>query len=288
MSNKIKSIKTFYVSDNTDGEGLLSAYEERDSEGNIILHIQFNEKEEIEQKTERIFDDKGRLVEEKQYTGGERPDQHIKYSYNESGKVAQATVLYLDGSTSFRNYLRDESKKITTIEIRDDDGTFEGKEIRRFDEEGRVLEEVIFDEDNEIVEKTETEFDDFGRIIENVYVDMSRIETVRFYDYYTDEKGRVNKIETLDEDETIIRTDEIKYDERGNQTKYIASQENNMVFTDIWEYDLQNRITNHKRMRGDNLVEEVKNKYRDDNLLTERETLTGNGIVLNYFEYSFH
>ena len=288
MSNKIKSIKTFHINDNTEDKGIINAYEERDAEGNITLHIQYNEKGGIEQKTERIFNEKGQLFEEKQYTGGENPDQHISYEYNESGKVALATVHYLDGSISLRKYSRNEAEKTTTIEIVDNENVFEGKEIRRFDEEGRILEETIYDEENEIVEKTETEYDDYGRIIENVFVDMSGIETVRFYDYYTDDEGRVNKIETLDEDETIIRTDEIKYDERGNQTKYIAQHENKAIFTDIWEYDRDNKVINHKRMRGDNLVEEVKNKYREDNLLAEQETLTGNGIVLNYYEYSFY
>jgi hypothetical protein len=38
MSNKIKSIKTFHVDDNSD-QGVINAYEERDSEGNIVLHL---------------------------------------------------------------------------------------------------------------------------------------------------------------------------------------------------------------------------------------------------------
>ncbi len=289
MSDKIKSIKTFHIDDNTDGKGMVSIYEERDEQGNVILHIQYNEKEGIEQKTERILNEKGQLIEEKQYTGGEKADQHILYEYNESGKVNQAIVHYLDGSKSYRKYTRDEAQKSTTIEITDDDGIFEGKEFRRFDSEGKLLEEVIYDEENKVTEKRETEYDDYGRIIESVVLDIEGIETVRFYDYYLDDKGRVNKIESLNEDEIIIRTDEIEYDERGNQVKYIVlDKSRGAELTETWEYDKDDNIVNHKRLSGENLLEEVKNRYRADKLLAEQEILTGNGVTIDYFEYSFH
>ena len=289
MSDKLKSIKTFHVDDNTDDKGMVNIYEEMDAQGNMILHIQYNEKGGIEQKTERILNDKGQLIEEKSYTGGEKADQHILYEYNESGKVHQAVVHYLDGSISYRNYTRDEAQKSTTIEIVDDEGEFEGKEFRRFDSERRLLEETIYDEGNKITEKRETEYDDYGRVTESVVLDIEGIETVRFYDYYLDDKGRVNKIESLNEDEIIIRTDEIEYDEKGNQAKYIVHDNGRgLEQTEVWEYDQDDNIVNHKRMRGENLLQEVKNRYREDKLLAEQETLTGDGISLDYFEYSFH
>src|SRR5690606_6430662 len=148
---------------------------------------------------------KGQLIEEKQYTTGEIPDQQITYEYNESGMVALATVRYLDGSASFRKYLRDEAQNTTTIESTDQDGEFEGSEFRRFDGEGKVLEEIFYDSENNITEKTETEYDDYGRVIEMVALDTEGFETVRFYDYYNNDEGRVIKIETLNEDEVIIR-----------------------------------------------------------------------------------
>ncbi len=289
MSNKIKSIKTIHISENTDEKGIVSLFEERDQEGNITLYVQYNEKGEVEQKTERILNEKGQLLEEKNYTTREKPDQHILFDFNESGKVSQATVQYLDGSISYRKYTRDEAEHSTTIEITDNEGVFEGKEFRRFDNEGRVLEEVIYDEDNNIIEKTETEYDDYGRIIETVVLDIEGIETVRFYDFYMDDTGRVIKIETLNEDEIIIRSDEFEYDERGNQVKHIVfDKTRGMILTDLWEYDIDNKIINHKHQMGENLIQEIKNRYRADNLLVEQETLTGNGISLNSFEYSFH
>lgn len=289
MSNKIKSIKTFHVHENTDEKGIVNAYEERDMEGNVTLHIQYNEKGEIEQKTERILNGKGQLVEEKQFTGGENPDQHFIYEYNESGKVATAKVHYLDGSTSYRKYSRNESENTTTIEITDSEGDYEGKEFRRFDNEGRILEEIFYDEENKITGKTETEYDDYGRIIESVEMDANGNEIVRFFDFYLDEQGRVNKIETLNEAESVIRIDEFEFDERGNQIKHIIRDKSRGVFsTDDWDYDLGNKIINHKRYIGDKLMEEVKNRYRDDNLLAEQETLAGTGVSLNYYEYTFY
>lgn len=288
MSNKIKSIKTYHVSDDTDENGVINAYEERNTEGDIILQIQYDEKGVVLQKAENVFNEKGQLIEEKQYTERANPDQHIIYEYNESGKVAQATVHYLDGSVSYRKYTRDEAESTTTIEVVDNDGDFEGKEFRRFDSEGKALEECFYDEENKIIEKTETEYDDHGRIIESVVLDMEGNETVRFYDYHLDDEGRVYKIETLNEDEVIIRVDNIEYDERGNQSKHIVEdKKSGALVTEIWEHDKDNRILSHKRLMGDSLVQEVKNRYRDDHLLVEQETLTGNGISLKCFEYSF-
>ena len=289
MSDKIKTIKTFQVSEITDKQKVLTSLEERDPEGNILTHILYDEAGEVAQKTENAFDEKGRMISEKQYTGSEYPDQHIVFEYNESGKVGRAVVHYSDGSKSFRNYSRDEANNITTIEIVDENNAFEGKEIRKFDSEGRVLEATIFDEDNHISEKTETEYDDHGRIIENVVLDSEGYETVRFYDYYNDDEGRINKIEVLNEDEVIIRVDEIFYDEKGNQSKYIVlDKSRGLTFSEVWEYDQHDQVVNHKRLRGDQLLEEVKSKYRTDNLIEEQETLTGDGLVVNYFEYSFH
>ena len=56
MSNKIKSIEIFHVSDDTDEKGTIAVYEEWDEQGNVTLRTEYDERGGIEQKTERIFD----------------------------------------------------------------------------------------------------------------------------------------------------------------------------------------------------------------------------------------
>ena len=52
MSEKIKSIKTFLVNDDTDDKGTLIIYTEQDAQENITLEIQYNDDQERTQKTE--------------------------------------------------------------------------------------------------------------------------------------------------------------------------------------------------------------------------------------------
>ena len=289
MSDKIKSITTFLVNNETDEKGLKHLYEERSPDGQVLLVEQYLEDGTLESRVERSLDEKNRLVEEKHYTSATHPDQHFSYEYNESGKISRVGVHYADGSVSHKNYSRDEAQKSTTIDIVDEDGDTEGKEYRRFDSEGKLLEEVIYDEDGKIHEKSEFEYNDTGNVIESVVVDAEGYELVRFYDYYFDDQGRVTRLETLNEDEEIIREDEFEFDERGNRILHsIQDKDRGYYITEKSEFNLDNRIIKQERLRGESVVESIDFKYREDGLLLQKETTRGDGIFMNYYEYQFH
>lgn len=282
--NNIKSISTYLIEEGEEQK--LSTYEERDQNGNITLLKQYDYDGILEAKSAYEFDEKGRVIVEKQYSTEGEPDQVLEIEYNESGKAKQVKISYADGSLSYKNYTRDEAVRSTTIEIIDEDGDSEGKEFRRFDEEDRVLEEVVYRDTGEIETKAEFEYNEHGDTVESVRVDEEGFETVRFYDYYRDEQARINKIETLNEDEKIIRVDEFEFDERGNQVKHIMRDlDRKALFIDKREYDMNNREIKFERLMGERPIEVKETKYTADGLMEQQETITNDGTMINKFVY---
>jgi hypothetical protein len=285
--NKIKSIRTFVLND--EGEPQLIVHEERDQLGNVTKLEHYDYDGVLESKTEFAFDDKGRLIEEKQFSKADTPDQTIKIEYNESGKPGLVRVLFADGSVSKKTYVRDEAERTTTINIVDQDGDEEGKEFRRFDDEGRLLEEVIYNDFGNVESKQEYEYDEYGHIVESVEVDSEGYEKVRFYDYYRDDKARIVKIDMLNEDEKIIRIDTFDLDDRGNRVKHqMHNVERGTVYVDLRDYDEKDNEIRFERLLGERPIEVVETKFREDGFLKERESRSGDGVIKHRFEYELY
>jgi len=286
--NKIKSIKSYTVGE--DGEELVkNTHEELDQNGNVTSLQHFDYDGNLEGKSEYEFDEKGRVVVERQYSMSDVPDQTLKIEYNESGKAHQVTITFADGSISYKKYSRDEAEHSTTIDIIDEDGDTEGKEFRKFDDENRVLEETIYTDTGAIETKVEYEYNEHGDIVESVKVDEEGFETVRFYDYYRDDHSRINKLEVLDEKEVIIRVDEFEYDERGNRTKHtMRDLDRGSVFVDQRVFDLNNNEIKFERLMGDRPIEVKETTYTVDGLMESQEVRTSEGVTNYRFEYELY
>lgn len=285
--NKIKSIKTFVL--NEEKEPQILVHEERDQLGNVTKLEHYNYDGEVESKTEFEFDEKGRLIEERQYSKVDSPDQTIRITYNESGKPGSVKVIYADGSVSNKTYERNIDERTTTILIVDQDGDEEGKEYRKFDEEDRILEEVIYNDFGNIESKREFEYDEHGYVVESVEMDSEGFETVRFYDYYRDDKAQVVKIETLNAEEKIIRIDTFELDERGNRAKHqMHNVERGGMYVDVREFDEKDNEIRFERFMGERPIEIVETKFREDGLLQEKESRSGDGTVIHRFEYELY
>jgi len=285
--NNIKSISTYLVEG--EAEQKIHIYEERDQQGNVTLLKQFNDEEELEAKSAYEFDKEGRVIIEKQYSSGDLPDQSLEIKYNESGKAEQVIITYADGSVSYKNYTRDTEVRSTTIDIIDEDGDTEGKEFRRFDEEDRLLEEVIYDDSGKVETKAEFEYNEHGDVVESFRVDEEGFETIRFYDYYRNDQSQINKIEMLNADEKIIRVDEFEYDERGNQTKHsMHDLDRGSLFVDVRVYDMNNREIKFERLMGDRPIEVKDTRYTADGLMEEQETRTNDGVLTHRFVYELY
>ena len=260
-----------------------------DQNGNVTLLQHFDYDGNLEGKSEYEFDEKGRVVVERQYSTTDVPDQTLEIEYNESGKAHQVTVTFADGSVSYKKYSRDEAERSTTIDIIDEDGETEGKEYRKFDGEDRVLEETIYTDTGAIETKVEYEYNEHGDIVESVKVDEEGFETVLFYDYYRDDHSRINKLEVLNEKEVIIRVDEFEHDERGNRTKHtMRDLDRGSVFVDQRVFDLNNKEIKFERRMGDRPIEVKETTYTIDGLIETQEVRTNEGVTNYRFEYELY
>ncbi len=283
---KIKSITTTIHHNFTPEQGLPAFYEERDAQQNVLLQLQYDSTGELESRVVRSFDEQGKLVEELQYSQNDVPDQVISTSYDAAGRPAQQKIKYLDGSYSFRNYTRDEAANSETITTIDEENFEEGKEFRRYDSEGRTLEEVI-EEEGEPIQEIETTYDDHGRPLTQSGYYKDDYEFDRVYSYQLDEQGRIAQAEVHSEVGELLRRETYRFDERGNLCEQqIESFADGVNLTNSWEHDLDNRMTLHRRtLPGGNLQSEVQYRYDERGLLAEEERLSPEGVSLLVYAY---
>lgn len=288
---KIKSISTHVVGENTPDEGILVQYEERDEEGHLVVEEKFYPDGSLESRILRDFDDKGQVVSEKEFSGeNEQPDQATTYTYSAAGRLEEAVIAYQDGSLTIRKYEQDEAANSETIHIADEEGTFEGKEYRRYDSEGHVLQEVIHDEEEKLEQDVSREYDDHGQLIKRVSIFDEDYETVELFDYERNEGGQIISRRAEDEDGKLLRFDEFSYDERGNTIQHKAQSVNEgWALVDEWEYDEKDQIVKSRRSQPDgSVLQESDYFYNEEGLLLERETRTKQGVSLSVYKYEYY
>ncbi len=287
---KIKQISTYLQL--PDREETLQRLEERDERENVLLEEQYYPTGDLESRLERTFDADNRLAAIREYASdAEQPDQEMLFEYTAAGKIALKRVVYRDGSESQHRYAYDEAERGETITIVDEEGTVEGVEYRRYDSEGRVLEERIAVEEEQEEVRREQAFDDHGMLLKRRTVQQGEEEDalVEIVAYERDEKGLVRKRTIEDEAGDILRLDLFAYDERGNTVEHQAEDHHQgWAIVDRWEFDDQDRVSSSQRTYpGGAMLQETALSYDETGLLAERETRTPQGIQVFRYRYEF-
>ncbi len=290
MEQKIKTITTILINDETPAEGIPFMKEERDPAGNQISIEQFSYDGQSVSKTIRTFDSENRVLTEAHYSMDKEPDQSVTYAYTQEGKIEKKTILYRDGSISNVNYKRNVAENSTEIETLDPDGYLEAKEFRKFDMEGRVLEEGIYGEEGVLESRIVASYDDSGRAIERQFEYGDGRAFTHFYDYEFDVEGRLTFMEAYDKDEQSIRVDDVVYDANGNQIEHrIQDHEKGYSIVDKGEFNEANQLVKQIRAFANGRLIQEKAYFRDENdLLIKEETTGEDGVVVNIFKYDFH
>ncbi len=285
---KIKAITTTLKTDQTPEEGVMKAYELRDENENIILLENYDEGGNIEMKIERTYDDKNRVLVEKQYSVEKDPDEVHSFEYFESGKLKSRTILYRDNSKTFQNYSYDEAANTEKVEIVDDEGEAEGSEYRRYSSEGKILEEEIHG-DFGLEVKTESEFDDFGNVLKRTTEDGEGYIVDHFYKYERDEESRIQNLKVIDDEGQLVKVIVYLYDEKNRiYEQQIKDTDRGWAFKVIWEYDDKDRVIKEERADFGGKVQEVqKIVYGENDLVTQQEKTTSHGMELSTFQYDF-
>ncbi|MEM8907401.1 MAG: hypothetical protein AAGD05_06095 [Bacteroidota bacterium] len=286
---KIKSVHTYFITEDHPEGGILSGMQLQDEQGNLLRDEQYNFNGDLEQKIERHFDAENRLLEEKHYTSEKEPHQVITHTYHPEGKLANSKVQYQSGAHSITQYEYDLAAKQETITTLDEKGQIEEKIVLQFDNEGRVLEETQFGADGVFEQKVTASYTEAGRPLEKTFQQGEEPAYTHYFDYEFDEEGRVNYAEVFDVEEDLIRTDEIDYDEQGNRVEVrMKHYANGWSVIDRYDYDEQRRVVKEERLQGDGQPLEIKEyRYNADNLVEEEEVRDRAGIRINRFAYTF-
>ena len=290
MEQKIKTITTILINDETPEEGVIFMREERDLAGNQISIEQLSYDGSIESKTTRTFDSENKMITEAHYSANKEPDQSLTYTYNQEGKIEKITIVYRDGSISNVNYKRDVTENSTEIKTVDPDGYLEAKEYRKFDMEGRVLEEGIYGEEGVLESRIVSSYNDSGRPIERSFEYGDGRAFTHFYDYEFDAEGRLTFMEAYDKDEQSIRVDDLVYDQNGNQIEHrIQDHEKGYSIIDKGVFDEANQLIKQIRSFANGHLIQEKEYVRDENNLLIKEETTGeDGVMVYVFKYDFH
>ncbi|MEM9821651.1 MAG: hypothetical protein AAF985_11285 [Bacteroidota bacterium] len=288
MKPKIKSVHTYVINDFTPEEGLLSVKQVNNENGNLLLQEQYALDGRIEQKIERAYDSEQRLVEEKQYTEGDAPHQVISNTYDENGKLNRSTTRYMDGALSNTDFVYDLSARSEEMTTRDEAGQIEEKVVRSFDQEGRVLEQSEYGEEESFVKSVKSSYNDAGRPLERHYK-TEETEYKHFYDYEYDEEGRITYAEIFDVKEDLIRTDEITYDERGNQKEVaMKNYADGWSIVDRYTYNEQDQLVKEERfMANGDPVESKEYQMDEHGFVLQQEVRNRNGWTIHRYQYEF-
>ena len=284
---KIKSITVHVATPDTPEEGYKSYHEVRDEQGNVLLEEQFYQDGSLAGRVVRTFGES--LNNEKFYSQEGQPDQEHSYQYNESGKLTFVKSNYAGGAIGNKQIQYDEANNAETILIGDDGGNIESKEYRRYDSEGKVLEEVIYEGEATLHEKKEASYDDHGRPIFKKITYNDGYESQNDYEYEMDESGRVIAVKIQNEKGEELHYEEFEFDNKNNVAEhYIEIGGGKKTTITKYEYDDENRVIKEQHLNGQEQVEkEIHFQYNELGQLSLKETNTPEGFTVEMYQYEY-
>ncbi|GAB4300321.1 MAG: hypothetical protein Kow0068_23630 [Marinilabiliales bacterium] len=276
---KIKSVSVYKtIADLKNSQDtFLAAYSQYDENGNIVEDTTYESKNVIESKTLSKFDNNNRLVEEINYIADDELTEKINYSYDDQGKVTNVKITYADGSVSNKKYNYSQENTLI-IDIIDEDEEYEGKEIRIYDDKGRIIEKTIYDEFENIDEKEKLEYNEKGEIIKRIEYNVdNEIEAIINYEY--DESGNLIKYLKVTNDNEVIDKVLFKYDEQGR----LIEQLNSDYYITKINYEENIKIEERYDMNGIMQYRSETIYDNDGNILEEITPLYSNKYIYEYF-----
>ncbi|MGI8892171.1 MAG: hypothetical protein ACR2GN_01790 [Bacteroidia bacterium] len=267
------------------------------------------------------YNEKGNIIEERNYTSENRLEEKRTYKYDENGKLIEETVLhaaedfeekrkiirdekghsieeireYPDGTTEKTIIKRDDNENITEIIVLDEDGEQESRQLFKYDDKNNLKSHVKLDMDGEVIEATECECDEHGNIIaKKEILPEEGIEISSETEY--DEQGRELRSTTYNEKGQKISEVEIVYDEKGNHIETISKDYINRADSRriTFSYDDKNCIEERVMTLNDELLRQVNYCYDDNGNLIEEESLQpdyskgGKQAYKKKYEYEYY
>lgn len=277
---KLKSITgwTYYDTGNNFNK-FISSYREFSSEGKLLEETEYMAEDQIETKITYAYDDEGRLKEQVNYYAADTPAEVTYYKYDDDGRLMQEEVHYPDDSKmikSFAFYPDSNSEAITTM---DENHTVEEKEIKRYDEQNRLIAQESYDGKNKLQEKTVFAYNDQSQLIEETTLTKKgKVRSKKQFSY--DEAGNRTEIKTINKKGRVVDLLKTQYDDQNRRLE-ITNGPGNLL---QYEYEDSKRIVKVKEIMNGRQEGERIYKYNQDGLLIEeRAGDTKTSYVYNFF-----
>ncbi len=257
----------------------ISAFLERDKQGNIILSETYFAPNELESKIISKHDEDGNKIEEINYLSEDEISEHFFFHRDIKGKILKEELNYADGSKSIKLYLRNETEKTLTITTQDEDDNIEEIEFLKFDSNKQVIEKILHNENNKMKEKTLYEYDDSQRIRKRTEYGANETLIVE-RNFFHDEKGNLIKQFGV-KNKKLLDSVVFQYDEKNRVVEtQIANQ-----YLIKYSYDDENHSQTEERFAPNGMLEfQQISFFNEDGLLVEEQI----GELTKKYEYTFY
>ena len=246
FKGKVKSIKsTTYKAiekfgEIQKGEKFSGFFYTFNKDGNFIECIS-DEKENNSRQT-FIYNDKGNIIEQKEYDSEGSLKSQTTYNYDDKGREVESLI---------------------TLSFQGINGSAELRITKEYDQKGNIIEEKNYNNHNKLSSKGIYTYDERGNKIKEIFINLDSKKPEEKNIYIYDKNN--NKIEVQEYiSENLSEKTIIKYDEKGNiLEKDLIDFNKNMSFKIIYKNDkIGNSIEQIYYVNGNlYVIEEIEIEY---------------------------
>jgi len=262
------------------GEEFKSSFCEYNINGDIIHFESFTEEGVMDGKITSKFDNEGHVLEEINCSSDDEFTDKTLYIRKDNGEIEQIELFYPGNTKTIKRYIRNESSHKLEIQIVDDDGDLEGRELIVFDENDNVLEKLTLDYDGKHEEKLCFEYDKSNKLIHRKEVDRKDKIIIQDRFFYDDNNNMIKRIR-LNRKNKPLEIVMVKYNENN---KAVEQNFNNQYILQF-EYDKKGNTIKEVRKNEHGLIEhEAFSSYNDEGLIVEEKSL----FDIKTYKYEFY
>ena len=162
-----------------------------DEKGNVLEEINFTREGDVESRYVHRYDGQGRVLETLYYSSEELTDRRT-YERMADGKISRELKHYLDGSFDTITYLYNEEGHLSEKVTSDEEDYVESKTVFEY-LDSRLLSEKEMDGEGTVISEKKYTYDDKGNLTE-------------FEEWNSDNDSRIRTVEEYDEKGSHLRT----------------------------------------------------------------------------------
>lgn len=298
MGKVKKLVKYLVITDDDDQikHQHKSFLQELDKHGNVIREVDYKADGGVDNAADYTYDENNRLIEEVHYYEDE-VSEIIRYNLDENGRRTEVETTYADNSKSVKKIVRDNNT--ITVTTFDEDGDIEEEEQIKYDEQGRIVEEVKTDEDGKTVTHSEYTYNKKGKLLYKTEYEGDNGSFIKTTLDYDNRDNLVSETQVTDQG-NLVHSVNYQYNDKGERTTW----QNNYHVHHV-EYDEHGRpVTEETKNRMNNLIENfTEYKYNQQGLVAEERTFnlgdqyqieagvfggSSSDFVITKYEYEFY